>query len=97
MNQKKNLSTFLGGTLLSFGMIGTGCPMEGFRDDVTLDELNGGATFDDDVLSVDPALIPNYGDEDYYESIYIAGLPSGTHVCIGDDVFRIVLDRIFRF
>ena len=64
--------------------------MEGFKENVTLDELNEGATFDNDLLTIREELIPDY------HQVRVAGLPKGSGVKIGEEVYRVIFDRIFN-
>ena len=65
--------------------------MTGFKENVTLDELNEGATFDDDILTIQEGLIPDV------QKVRIDGLPSTTNVAIGDTVYTLIVDRLFAF
>ena len=69
---------------------GVAFEMEVFKEDVTLDELNEGATYDNDLLTIREELIPDY------QQVRIAGLPTGSSVKIGREMYRIIMDRIFN-
>ena len=64
--------------------------MEGFRDNVTIDELNEFAVWneDDNTLDVREDLIPDVS------KVHISGFPKDAKVKIGDITYKVVLDRI---
>ena len=71
---------------------GVSFTMEGFKTNVTLDELNEGATYDDEVLTVDPSLIPDVAD------VRIDGLPSGMgRVVIGTQAYSLLNCKLHLF
>ena len=67
---------------------GVAFEMTGFRDGVTLNELDEKATYQNGVLAIAEDLIPDSTD------VRITGLPETDKVKVGDVLFDIVLDRI---